>query len=143
MPAMTLDDVLEAFERDAVSHTTGGPASEQDLKHLEAALGRPLPPSLRAFLARVGAGLFYQGHEIFGPQRVMIHDIELVPSLPSILARLRQQDLPEGLIPFHRGNGVFHLLDTRGGDAGRVVSLPSGSSYSDLSSFLQQVVLPR
>jgi hypothetical protein len=89
----------------------------------------------------VGPGLFYQGHEIFGPHRVMIHDIELVPSLPAILARFRQQ-LPEGSIPFHRGNGVVHVLEARGGEPGRVVSLPAGSSYSDLSSFLQEVVLP-
>jgi hypothetical protein len=140
---MTLDDVLATFERDAASHTSGGPASEADLRQLESALGRPLPRSLRTFLARVGAGLFYQGHEIFGPHRVMIHDIELVPSLPTMLARLREQGLPEGLIPFHRGNRVVHVVDVRGSEPERVMSIPNGTSYSDLASFLQAVVLPR
>jgi hypothetical protein len=140
---MTLDNVLEIFERDAASHTTGGPATEQELGSLEHTLGRPLPQSLRAFLSRLGPGLFYQGHEIFGPQRVMIHDIELVPSMTSILARLREQSLPDGLLPFHRGNGLIHLLDATEPGSGRVVSLPPEADYADLSAFLQAVVLPR
>ena len=54
------------------------PASEDDLRRLDEALGRPLPAPLRALLREVGGGLFAGGHEIFGPSRVMIHDIELV-----------------------------------------------------------------
>ena len=138
---MTLEDVLDTFERDATAHMTGGPALEADLRQLESAIGHPLPGPLRTFLSRLGPGLFYQGHEIFGPLRVMIHDIELVPSLASMLARLKEQHLPEGLIPFHRGNGVVHLVDLRGPQPGRVVSLPYGSNYSDLTEFLKAVVL--
>lgn len=142
---MTLDDILDAFARDAAAHITGPPASEEDLKALEKAIGYPLPASLRTFLARFGGGLFYQGHEIFGPHRVIIHDIELVPSLPVMLSRLKAQNIPEGVVPFHRVDGVIHLIDLRpqSQQPERIVSLPYGSSYPDFADFLQAVVLPR
>ncbi len=106
-PGTTLERIFEVFARDAACHMTGGPATEQDLRGLEKAVGRPLPASFRAFLARFGGGLVYQGHEIFGPHRVMIHDIELVPSLTSMLAWLRSQQpaVPDGVLPFHRSGG--------------------------------------
>ena len=122
----------------------GEPATDQDLRELEEAVGAPLPPSFRRLLARFGGGLFYQGNEIFGPHRVMIHDIEMVPSLAAMLARLRAQSLPAGLVPFHRLDALIHLLDTRDPvHPDRVVSLPAGSAYPDLVTFLGAVVVPK
>jgi hypothetical protein len=141
----TLDRIFETFARDAACHMSGEPATEQDLRGLEKAVGRPLPASFRAFVARFGGGLFYQGHEIFGPHRVMIHDIELVPSLTSMLVWLRSQQpaVPDGVLPFHRADGIVHLLDLRApAQPERIVSLPYGSTYPDLATFLGSVVLP-
>jgi hypothetical protein len=137
-----LGETLERLARDGASHVAGAPASEHDIRQLENGLRRPLPASMRALLSRFGGGLFYEGHEIFGPHPVVIHDIELVPSLPAMLARLRGGGgLPEGMFPLHRTGGLIHLVDTR--DAAqpeRVVSLPSGSTYPDLATFLRMVV---
>lgn len=143
-PTMSLDEILDAFARDVAAHIVGTPATEQDLADLEQAVGRPLPRSFRTFLCRFGGGLFYQGHEIFGPRRVIIHDIELVPSLAVIL-RQRGQEVPSGMVPFHRVSGLLHLFDLRpeSTQPDRIVSLPAGSSYPNLAHFLQTVVLPR
>jgi hypothetical protein len=45
------------------------------------------------------------------------------------------------LVPFHRADGVVHLLDLRSG-AEAVVSADGGRSYPDLASFLLRVVIP-
>ena len=138
-----LELLLDRFATDAASHAVGAPASREDLREMEKAVGRPLPQSFRAFVTRFGGGLFYQGHEIFGPHRVMIHDIELVPSLTSMLTWLRSQQpaVPEGLAPIHRSAGVVHLFDLRT-PGERIVSLPYGKTYPDLATFLEAVVLP-
>jgi hypothetical protein len=138
-----LDEIFERFACDAATHACGAPASVQDLRDMEKAVGRPLPQSFRAFVARFGGGLFYQGHEIFGAHRVMIHDIELVPSLTSMLRWLRSQQppVPEGLVPIHRSSGLIHLLDLRV-PGERIVSLPYGATYADLAAFLRAIVLP-
>lgn len=142
---LRLDQILLAFTGEMDRHTTGGPASDRDLRRLEASIGHRLPPSLRAFLLHLGGGLFFNGHEIFGAQRVMIHDIELVPDIISMrdwLARTR--DLREGLIPFHRARGVIHVLDLRSNDANERVSCLDGpDDYPNLAGFLETVVLPR
>jgi hypothetical protein len=119
------------------------PASDESLDHVERALGAPLPPELRALLREVGSGLYERGHEVFGPSRVMIHDIELVPDMLSMRARLAG---PEGaiashLVPFHRGRGSVHLIRTGGPRVGEVVSLPPGATYADLPTFIEQVIL--
>jgi len=118
------------------------PASEDDLRRLDEELGRPLPAPLRALLREVGGGLFAGGHEIFGPSRVMIHDIELVPDLLTVRARLAKEGLlqPQHL-PFHRSGTTFHLMRIEGPGAGSIVSLPSGSVWTDLASFVEQVLL--
>jgi len=118
------------------------PASEEDLDRLEEALGHPLPTSLRALLREVGGGLYEGGHEIFGPSRVMIHDIELVPDLLTMRARLIAQGLlPPQLLPFHRAGATLHLIRLEGADGDGVVSLPAGRVYGDLASFVEQVLL--
>jgi len=141
--ATELDDILARLAEDGDQHVTGGPAGEADLERLEEVMGGALPESLRTLLGRLGAGLFYQGHEIFGPLRVMVHDIELVPSLGAMHARLRAEGLAEGLVPFHRFDGRLHLFDRRDpNQPERIVSIPAGPTYQDLPSFLRAVVLP-
>lgn len=143
MRRMTLDEILDRFACHGDHHLTNGPATAVELRELERAVGRPLPASFRAFLRRLGGGLFYGGHEIFGPHRVMVHDIELVPSLTAIRSGPCAERLPDGLVPFHRIGGILHAFDLRDpADAERIVSLPCGSTYPDLPSFLEAVVLP-
>ncbi len=145
-PALKLDPmdaILETFARDAAAHVMGSPSTSQDLRDLTRVVGRPLPAAFAAFLARFGGGLFYQGHEIFGPQRVMIHDIELVPSLGTMLRLMKTGDaaVPDGVVPFHRSGGVVHLFDLR--EAGeRIVSAPYGAGHAGFASFLRSVVIP-
>ena len=143
MQCMTLDEILGQFARDGTYHFTNGPATAVELRELEGAAGHPLPSSFRAFLSRLGGGLFYAGHEIFGPHRVMVHDIELVPSLNAIRSGPCAPRLPDGLVPFHRIGGILHAFDLRDpAGAERIVAFPCGSTYPDLPSFLEAVVLP-
>jgi hypothetical protein len=125
---------------------TAGPSDAAELGAIEAKLGRRLPAPFRTFLLRVGGGILYQRHEIFGGHRTMIHDIELVPDLLSMKFRLSAESpagLAEGLLPIHRADGLYHFLDlTEGPGYGRVVSLTSGSAYEDFASFLEKAVLP-
>lgn len=118
------------------------PASDPELCRIDEALGYPLPAALRSLLREVGSGLYEGGHEIFGPLRLMLHDIELVPDLLSVRARLLAEGvLHPQFLPFHRGGATFHLVRTEGAGAGCVVSLPSGRVYADLASFIEQVLL--
>src|SRR5689334_14415900 len=78
-----IDSLLRRCEADARVHMSNGGSSEEDVLLLERSLGRTLPDPFRLFLRRLGGGVFYLKHEIFGPRRVMIHDIELVPDLLS------------------------------------------------------------
>ena len=139
--SVPFEDILAAFQRDQDRHMNSGPSTQSELGHLEAGLGAPLPALLRAFLTRFGGGIFYNGHEIFGPTRCMVHDIELVPDLLSVRQWLREDKaLAEGLVPLHRARGVVHLIDLR---RGSVVSLEGGEPHPDLAAFLENVVLPR
>ena len=132
-----LDALLERIGCDASRHMTGGPASE-DLARLELAIGHVLPEAFRAFLRRFGGGLYYERHEIFGPTRTMIHDIELVPPLPLVC-----RGLPSGVIPVHRVDAIIHFMDLRQcGTAVPVFSLTSHERYSDFPAFLRDVVAP-
>jgi hypothetical protein len=142
---LTLPEILDVFERDLDRHMVAGPAGDEELARLERGLGRPLPPPLRAFLSRFGGGLFYNGHEILGPTRTMVHDIELVPDMLSVRQRLVEEgSLPEGFLPFHRARGVLNLIDAREViGTGEIVSMSQSAPYPDLASFLETVVLPR
>jgi hypothetical protein len=136
-----LASVLEAFDAGEDARMAS-PASEEDLRRVEAKLGHPLPAALRALLLRVGGGLFAHGHEVFGPTRVMIHDIELVPDVLSVRARLTAEGRTDATeIPFHRGGQVIHLMRTEGAAAGEVISLPPGEVYPDLAAFVEAVML--
>jgi hypothetical protein len=137
-----LETLLQRFESRRNDARMVSPASDEELRRIDEALGRPLPASLRALLHEVGAGLYEGGHEIFGPSRLMLHDIELVPDLLSVRARLMAEGvLHPHFLPFHRGGATFHLIRTEGPGAGCVVSLPSGRVYADLVSFIEQVLL--
>jgi hypothetical protein len=140
-----LDAVLDAFARNEKAHLSGGAASEEDLRRFEERAGIALPLSFRAFLSRFGGGLYFHGHEIFGPQHVVIHDIELVPDLLTVRKWLAAQgiEVPGDLVPFHRARGVIHLLDVRPEGAGRVLTLGGPATFPDLAGFLETLVLPR
>jgi hypothetical protein len=140
-----LDDILEAFARSGTQHLAGGGASEEDLQRFEERADVVLPLGFRTFLGRLGGGLYFHGHEIFGPTHVVIHDIELVPDLLTVRKWLAAQgiEVPAGLLPFHRARGVIHLLDARPGSKERVLTLGGSATFPDLASFLDAIVLPR
>lgn len=143
---LTFDEVLDAFERAKDEHILGSPSTEEELGGLERKLGAPLPASFRVFLMRLGGGLFFRGHEIFGPRRVIVHDIELVPDILSVRRTLAAQGapLPELAIPFHRARGTVHFLRLGSGEGtGEIVSVPAAASAPSLESFLETVVMPR
>jgi cell wall assembly regulator SMI1 len=138
---LSFDDILAAFQRDQDRHMNSGPSTQAELGHVEAALGVALPQPLRAFLMRFGGGIFYNGHEIFGPMRCMVHDIELVPDVLSVRQRLKEEHgLADGLIPLHRARGVVHVIDLR---SGAIARLDGGEPHPDLGAFLENVVMPR
>lgn len=133
--------LLHRFEDGADARMTV-PATDEELRRVDEVLGHPLPAPLRALLREVGGGLYEGGHEIFGPLRLMLHDIELVPDLLSVRARLLAEGvLHPQFLPFHRGGATFHLIRTEGAGAGCVVSLPAGRVYADLATFVEQVLL--
>jgi hypothetical protein len=137
---MHIEILLARCEADRNRHMAGGGASEDELRSVEDALRRPLPEPFRLFLQRLGGGVFYLKHEIFGPRRVMIHDIELVPDLLSFRTWLGAA-VPPGLLPIHRADGKIHALDL---DAGRGLVRPlgaAGRTYPDFTRFLEDVVL--
>jgi len=141
---VTIEQTLALLEADAPRHMTAEPATELELDGLEEALGRRLPEEFRIFLAHLGGGILYERHEVFGARRLVIHDIELVPDLVSFRHRLVDsggQALTDDLVPFHRADGVVHLLDLRRNGKARVVSGDGKRSYPDLACFLEQVVL--
>jgi hypothetical protein len=144
---MDLDQIMARLESDAAQHMTAGPSDDAELRDLETRIKRKLPAGLRSFLSRLGGGIYYQRHEIFGSRRVMIHDIEMVPDLVAMRSRLAETgDAPtqESVFPVHRGGGNLHLIELAEGDGfGRVVRADGGSEYEDFQSFLEAVVLQR
>jgi hypothetical protein len=142
---VTIEGALGVLERDRQRHMTGEPASERELEMLEETLGRKLPVDFRTLLARLGGGIFYDRHEVFGARRLMVHDIELVPDLVSFRQRFAgagEGESCEDFVPFHRADGMVHLLDLRARGGPAVVSLDGTRSYPDLAGFLEEVVLP-
>ena len=137
-----MDQALATLEHDRARHLTQR-CSEQDLDLLEQAIGRRLPADFRTLLARVGGGILYDDHEVFGGRRLMVHDIELVPDVLTVTRQRAEtgQPWPLHLVPFHRRKGRLHLLDVSGGECPRVVD-EDGHSWPSLPAFLEDVVLP-
>lgn len=134
-----IEALIERIARDASAHMTAGPAREEDLARLEATLGHSLPAPYRVFVARLGGGIYYERHEVFGPVRAMIHDIELLPPLTAVC-----RGLPHGVIPIHRAGSTIHFMDLRReARPVPVFSLVSPVRYPDFATFLREVVVPR
>ena len=139
------DALAAAIGRHEAEHLRFGPVPRAEIEALEARIGRRLPASLASALETVGNGIFFGKEELFGPRRLMVHDIELVPDLVSFqrhFAAAGETAMADALIPFHRADEVVHLLDLRTGGESAVVSADGGRSYPDLASFLGQVVIP-
>ena len=143
-PTVTIEAAVQILEKDLARHMTTDRPSELELDALEEALGRKLPEQFRTFLTRLGGGIFYERHELFGVRRLMVHDIELVPDLLSFHRRFTAGEAtsPDSLVPFHRADGVVHLLDLRSAGEAAVVSADGTRTYPDLAHFLQHVVIP-
>jgi SMI1-KNR4 cell-wall len=142
---VTIEKVLAVLEKDRHRHMTAEPASERELDLVEEILGRRLSDEFRTLLARLGGGILYERHEVFGVHRLMVHDIELVPDLVSFrerFVRAGEGETCRDFVPFHRADGIVHLLDLRARGGPAVVSLDGTRSYPDLADFLEQVVLP-
>jgi hypothetical protein len=142
---MTIEEIIQRISRDEAQHMSGGPAGLPELQQLEQRLCVELPSAYRAFLGQLGAGIYYEKHEIFGCRRVMIHDIELVPDLASVERQLEREGVSprQGMIPFHRGGGCVHLIDLNSGPRqGSVVRVQDECAYPHLPAFLEEVVLP-
>jgi hypothetical protein len=140
---MSLDEALARLERDGAQHLTQR-CSEPELDAFERTLGLRLPADFRRLLARIGFGILYDRHEVYGTRPLILHDIEMVPDILAIRRRLEQEGrpCPERLVPFHRTRGVLHLLDVSGDEGAAPVRSETGQAYADLADFLRQVVLP-
>ena len=136
------ESALDRLAADASRHLLTGPAGEAELRRLEQSLGVRLPAGFRALLARLGGGILYDRHELFGPRPLQLHDIEFVPSLAAMQRRLGSALAP-GMLAFHRGEGMVHTLYLRSNmeDPVAVLSLDGTSRYTDFESFLEAVVL--
>lgn len=132
----TIETLVERCGNDRSRHMGAVPDGEEDLKRIEEQLGLPLPAPFRLFLRRMGGGVYYLRHEIFGARRVMIHDIEL---LPDVLSFRRRFDLLPAELPMHQAGAVVHVLDLRSGQVRRTTG---GIAYPDFASFLEAVVVP-
>jgi hypothetical protein len=138
-----LETLLARCEADRTLHMNAGGCPETELQRIEAAVGQPLPLPFRVFLSRLGGGVYYLKHEVFGPRRVMVHDIELVPDLLSFRHWLGEI-VPRTALPIHRADGVIHVLELAGDHAGSVRSLDEGGHrYPDFTSFLEAEILGR
>jgi hypothetical protein len=134
----TIDAILDALERDRDRHLLA-PCTEDDLDALQSGLAWPLPRDYRRLLSRLGGGLYYDRHEVFGALRLMVHDIELALgalAMRSTLSAASGGATAPFLLPLHRDGDAVHWLDLR---SGRIEG--PGGPYADLAAFLSAVVL--
>jgi len=132
--------LIETVERHAPEHLRFGPVPREQITAFEARLGRPLPPALTAVLESVGNGIFFGKEELFGPRRLMVHDIELLPDMLTVKAQA--PGLPEAWLPFHRRDGVLHVVDVSPEAFGQVHSWPDGAVRGDIADFLADRLTP-
>ena len=132
-------NVVEAVERHSGEHLRFAPVSRAEIAELEARLGRSLPPELAAMLETVGNGIFFGREELFGPRRLMVHDIELLPGMTGVQAAT--PGLPADWLPFHRCDGALHVVDLKPEADGAVYSWPDKVHRGDVGSFLASRLL--
>lgn len=136
-----LESLFARIEAEAEAHLTGGPSAEEELRTLELTLGRRLPSSFRAFLARLGGGLYFQKYEILGPHTVLVHDIELVSDIVSHRRELAASGsaIPvEDLIPFFSAEGqkLYFHCPAGSADEPPVVDAAGRKFFDGFPSFL-------
>lgn len=130
-----LESLFARVEAEAEAHLTGGPSAEDEIRTLELTLGRRLPASFRAFLTRLGGGLYFQKFEILGPHTVLVHDIELVSDIASHrrdLASAGPAVPVDDLIPFFcaEGQKLYFYCPAGSADEPPVVDA-AGRKYFD------------
>jgi hypothetical protein len=129
-------ELIEALERRAPEHLRFGAVPRADIAEFEARIGRPLPPALAAVLETAGNGIFFGKEELLGPRRLMVHDIELLPDMLSV--KSRTPGLPDAWLPFHRRDGVLHVVDLAPETYGQVRSWPDRAPRGDIAGFLAE-----
>jgi hypothetical protein len=133
-------DVLHALEQRKGAHLTQGAVPMAEVVELQKRLGCALPPLLVSLLTEAGNGIFFGVHEVFGPRRLMVHDIELLPDMLSVKAGC--SGMPAAWLPFHRCSGVVHAVDLGPAQFGAVFSWPAGPSWPDVASFVRAELSP-
>ena len=121
-------------------HLRFGPVPRAEIAALEERIGRRLPAALASALETVGNGIFFGKEELFGPRRMMVHDIELLHDIMTVRAGL--VGLPDAWLPFHRRDGTVHVVDLSEGAFGVVRSWPDGVARGDIAEFLAGRLTP-
>jgi hypothetical protein len=134
-----MTEVFDSVERHGEEHLRFERVPPADIADLESRLGRRLPPELTAMLEAVGNGIFFGREELFGPRRLMVHDIELLPGMLDV--RAATPGLPPEWLPFHREGGVLHVVDLTPEAGGAVYSWPDRVHRGDVGSFLASRLL--
>jgi hypothetical protein len=133
--------LLAAVKRHAPEHLRFGGVAPAEIGSLEERLGRRLPPALVEVLESLGNGIYFGREELFGPRRLMVHDIELLPDMMSVKAQAH--GLPEPWLPFHRRDGVVHAVDLSPEGYGEVHAWPGGTACGPVAAFLEGCLTPR
>ena len=133
-------DVLHALEQRKSAHLTHGAVPMGEIVELQQRLGCALPPALVRLLTEAGNGIFFGVHELYGPRRLMVHDIELLPDMLSV--KLGCAGIPASWLPFHRRAGIVHAVDLGREHFGAVFSWPAGPSWPDVASFARAELSP-
>jgi len=136
--APDLRDVVDALQARASAHLTQGPVPEREVAEFAKRLDVALPAGLVALMTQVGNGIFFGEDELFGPRRLMVHDIELVPDMLTVKSGL--PTLPATWLPFHRRGRVVHAVELGAVGYGSVSSWPAGSSWPDVASFARALL---
>ena len=134
------DALAAAIGRHEAEHLRFGPVPRAEIEALEARIGRRLPAALASALETVGNGIFFGKEELFGPRRLMVHDIELLPDIMTVKAGLA--GLPDAWLPFHRCDGALFVVDLSEEAFAQVRSWPDGTPQGDVAEFLARRLMP-
>ena len=128
--------LAEAVNRHDLEHLRFGAVPHAEIAAFERSLGRHLPAALVSVLETVGNGIFFGKEELFGPRRMMVHDIELLPDMATVKAAT--VGLPDAWLPFHRCDGVLHVVDLSPEALGQVRTWPDAVPCGDIAAFLDE-----